>query len=35
VYAGLNVNLGLINLAVEADRTGDATSYGLKGGVRF
>ena len=35
VYAGLNVNLGLLNLAAEADRTGDATSYGLKVGVRF
>lgn len=35
VYAGLNVNLGLINVAAEADRTGDATSYGLKLGVRF
>ncbi|MGE5866999.1 MAG: hypothetical protein ACM32J_18150 [Rhizobacter sp.] len=35
VYAGLNVNLGLLNLAVETDRTGDATSYGLKAGLRF
>lgn len=35
LYAGLNINLGLLNLAVETDRTGDATSYGLKAGVRF
>lgn len=35
VFAGLNVNLGLVNLAFEADRTGDANSYGLKLGFRF
>ena len=35
VFAGLNVNLGLANLAFEADRTGDATSYGVKAGLRF
>lgn len=33
-FIGLNVNLG-INLAFEADRTGDATSYGIKAGIRF
>lgn len=35
VFAGLNVNLGLANLAFEADRTGDASSYGVKAGFRF
>lgn len=35
IYAGLNINLGLINLAFEADKTGDAASYGAKFGFRF
>jgi hypothetical protein len=35
VYGGVNLNLGLTNLAFEADRTGDATSYGFKIGFRF
>ena len=35
VYAGLNINLGLINLAFEADQTGDAASYSAKFGFRF
>lgn len=35
VFAGINVNLGLLNLAAETDRTGDNTSYGLKAGFRF
>lgn len=35
VYAGANFNMGLLNLAVEGDKTGDATSYGLKLGFRF
>ncbi len=35
VFAGLNVNFGLVNLAFEGDRTGDATSYGMKFGLRF
>jgi hypothetical protein len=35
VFAGANVNLGLINFVLEADRTGDATSYGVKVGFRF
>jgi hypothetical protein len=34
-FAGLNINLGLINLAFEADKTGDATSYSGKFGFRF
>ena len=33
-FVGLNVNLGF-NLAFEADRTGDVTSYGVKAGLRF
>lgn len=35
VFAGLNLNFGLTNLAFETDRTGDATSYGVKFGFRF
>lgn len=34
-FVGANVNLGIINLAFEADRTGDAASYGAKLGFRF
>ena len=34
VFAGVNVFLGF-NLAFEVDRTGDTTSYGVKGGFRF
>lgn len=34
-YAGTDINFGLLNFALEADRTGDATSYGLKLGLRF
>lgn len=35
VYAGVNINLGLANLAVEADQTGDTPSYSAKFGFRF
>lgn len=35
VFAGLNVNLGLANIALEGDKTGGATSYGVKLGFRF
>ena len=35
VFAGLNLNFGLTNLAFEGDRTGAATSYGMKFGFRF
>jgi hypothetical protein len=35
VYAGINMNFGLTNLAFEGDRTGKATSYGVKLGFRF
>jgi hypothetical protein len=34
-FVGLNVNFGLMNLAFEADKTGDASSYGAKLGFRF
>lgn len=34
-YAGLNFNFVLGNLALEGDRTGDATSYSVKFGFRF
>ncbi len=32
---GANLNLGLMNLALEGDKTGDSTTYSLKLGVRF
>jgi hypothetical protein len=35
VFAGLNLNFGLMNLALEGDKTGDAASYGVKWGFRF
>lgn len=35
VFAGLNFNLGLMNFALEADKTGDANTYGAKLGFRF
>ncbi|MEE9322832.1 MAG: hypothetical protein V3U76_20490 [Granulosicoccus sp.] len=34
IYVGLNVNLGF-NFTVEADRTGNFTSYTAKAGIRF
>ena len=34
-FVGSNLNLGLVNLALEADKTGDATSYNAKLGFRF
>jgi hypothetical protein len=34
-YVGLNVNLGLTNLAVEGDRTGDSDTVSAKLGFRF
>jgi hypothetical protein len=34
-FVGVNVNLAIINIAVEADKTGDAPSYGVKLGWRF
>jgi hypothetical protein len=35
VFVGANINLMLLNIAVEADRTGDATTFGAKLGWRF
>jgi len=35
LFAGVNANLGLVNLAFEGDRTGEVTSYGMKVGIRF
>lgn len=35
VFVGVNMNLAIVNIAVEGDKTGDATSYGLKLGWRF
>lgn len=34
-FVGLNLNFGLINIALETDKTGDATSYSAKFGWRF
>jgi hypothetical protein len=34
-FVGVNMNLVLINVVIEGDKTGDATSYGLKLGFRF
>jgi len=34
-FVGLNMNFGLMNLAFEADKTGDASSFGAKLGFRF
>ncbi len=34
-FAGLGINFALLNLALEADRTGEATSYSMKVGLRF
>jgi hypothetical protein len=35
VFAGANLNMGLFNLAFEADKTGNATSWGFKMGFRW
>jgi len=35
VFIGLNMNLAVLNIAVEGDKTGEATSYGIKFGWRF
>jgi len=35
MFAGVNLNLGLINLTAEADKTGDYSSASLKAGFRF
>lgn len=35
VFAGLNVNMGLLNLAFEVDRTGNTSTWGAKAGLRW
>lgn len=35
MFAGLNVNLGILNLTFEADKTGDHSTGSLKAGFRF
>ena len=35
IFAGVNLNFGLVNIAVETDKTGDATSYSVKFGWRL
>jgi len=35
LFAGVNINLVALNLALEADRTGESTSLGMKLGWRF
>lgn len=35
VFGGVNINFGLVNLALEADRTGNNTTGGVKVGFRF
>lgn len=35
LFAGVNMNFGITNFAIEADKTGDAASYGAKIGFRF
>lgn len=35
IFAGLNVNMGLMNLAFETDQTGDASTYSAKFGFRW
>lgn len=35
MFVGLNINMGLVNVAFEADKTGDAPSYSGKLGFRF
>lgn len=34
-FVGANMSLGLMNLAAEYDKTGDAASYNVKAGFRF
>jgi hypothetical protein len=35
VFGGVNLNLGLLNLAAEADQTGKDATFGVKVGLRF
>ena len=34
-FGGVNLNFALFNMDLEADKTGDATTYGIKVGLRF
>jgi hypothetical protein len=34
-FVGVNLNLGVVNIVFEGDRTGEASSYGAKLGFRF
>jgi len=34
-FVGVNLNFGLVNLALEGDKTGEASTYGAKLGFRF
>lgn len=34
-FVGINLNFGIVNFAIEGDKTGDATTYGGKFGLRF
>ena len=35
VFVGANLNLGLVNFALEGDQTGGTASYSLKAGFRW
>lgn len=35
LFAGCNLNFGLVNMDLEADKTGENVSYGAKVGLRF
>lgn len=35
VFAGVNIALGLLSFNLEADKTGEATSYGIKAALRW
>jgi len=35
IFAGINMNMGLLNLAFEADRTGNTSTWGAKIGLRW
>ena len=35
VFIGVNMNLAVVNIAIEGDKTGEAASYGIKLGWRF
>lgn len=35
VFVGINMNLAVVNIAIEGDKTGAAASYGVKFGWRF